>query len=99
MEHTEWLYQPTREIKNLKDLEFEKQRLHLHQKFLGELLRRDKSILKESLSPKNLVNTALFSVFGNGKSKTDNGIAQGVFNKTPYGKVIQIIQWIFKKII
>ena len=97
MGQSEWLYKPSREIKNLRDLELEKQRLNLHQKFLGELLQQDKIKMQKSLRFKNILSSLMFNAVG-GETKDGENFISNLASNSPYGKVFRVIKWIFKTI-
>lgn len=93
MKPLNWQYTPTREIKNFKDLEIEKQRLELHQKFLTELLERDKNVLKESLHPKNLMKETFLELFARSSS---DGETKATSKSSPLSLLITFFKWIIK---
>ena len=86
MEQDNWQYKRSIEIKNFKDLAFEKERLKLHQKFLGELIHRDKQMLKNALQPKHLLGTALHEILSR-NTPSNSSSDSGFFRK--------FIDWIF----
>ena len=91
MEETNWKYKPVRVIKNYKDLEFEKQRLRLHQKYLGELLESDKVLLKKAIEPQQLFATIMNTVL-NQNTSSDTASSNNDDNF-----VVKILRWIVSR--
>lgn len=90
MNPTNWQYKPLKEINNFKDLELEKQRLKLHQQFLGELLERDKLLLKRAIEPQQLFTSALQGIFSK-----DSNIGFDLGKEGSW--ISKVVKWIFAK--
>ena len=90
MYNSEWTYQCNKEIRNFKDLEMEKQRIQLYQKFLKQLLSQDKIAFKKALEPQNLLNAGLSSFLKNPVNNTGKIASSGI--------IASLINWVMKKI-
>ena len=90
MYNKEWTYQCNKEIRNFKDLEMEKQRIQLYQKFLKQLLKQDKIAFKLAMEPQNLLSFGLSNFSTNSTNKNNKNTSSSI--------IAGVINWIFKKL-
>lgn len=94
MKKKNWSYQIEKEVRNFRDLEREKDRLALHQKFLGELLHQDKLLFKQSLSIGNLLTEIVSAVL----TQTTEDKQENTENPGgPLSLVYAFSQWLIKQ--
>lgn len=72
MNNNTYLYEPKTSINSIKELNHELERARLHQKFLNEIIQKDKELVKDSLRIENLIQTGLNSFMSKGFSSSEN---------------------------
>jgi hypothetical protein len=90
MENQNWKYRPTHQIQSFKDLKIEQQKLAIYQKFLGELLGKDKEQFKISLQAKNLLASLLSALSLKTEETCNNSSLLGS------NFIMKIVKWIIK---